>query len=152
GAPHGHIFKVDPDKSDRTEWKEIVPEQQKATLDGWNVVGDRLSIAWLEDVKTKLEIRSLDGTLEKEIKLPAIGAASVVNGNPEEDVGWYTFTSFTYPSEIYEISMKTGTSTLFYKLKVPVDPTKFEVEQDFATSKDGTKVPYFIVRPKDFKK
>jgi prolyl oligopeptidase len=152
GAPHGRIFKIDPNKPDRGEWKEIVPESKTATLDGWNVVGDRLSIAWLEDVKTRLETRDLDGKVQNEIKLPTIGSASVVNGNPEEDVGWYSFTSFTYPSEIYEVSMKTGAQSLFYKLKVPVDPTKLAVEQDFATSKDGTKVPYFIVRPKDFTK
>ena len=152
GAPHYHIFKVDPDKVDRADWKEIVPEPKTATLDGWNIVGDRLSLSYLEDVKTRLEVRDLEGKVVRDIPLPTLGTASVVSGNPDEDTGWYTFTSFTYPTEIYEVSMKSGAQSLFYKLKVPVDPAKFAVEQDFAKSKDGTRVPYFVVRPKDFKK
>lgn len=152
GAPKNHIFKVDPAKPDRADWKEIVPEPQGATLDGWNIVGDRLSLSYLVDVKTRLEVRDLDGKIVRQVALPAIGTASVVDGNPDEDAGWYTFTSFTYPSEIYEVSMKTGAQKLYYKLKIPVDPSRFEVEQDFATSKDRTRVPFFVVRPKDFRK
>jgi prolyl oligopeptidase len=152
GAPHGRIVKIDPDKPERADWKEIVPESKTASLDSWNIVGDKLSLGWLEDVKSRLEVRDLEGKIERDLKLPAIGTAGAVSGNPEEDVGWYSFTSFTFPSEIEEVSMKTGAQTLFYKLKVPVDPTKYTVEQEFATSKDGTKVPYFIVRPNDFKK
>lgn len=149
GAPHGRIFKVDPDKPERAEWKEIVAESKTATLDGWNLVGGMLSLAWLEDVKSRLEVRDLDGKPVRDVKLPAIGTAGAISGNPEEDVGWFSFTSFTYPSEIQEVSMRTGAQSLFYKLKVPVDPTKFAVEQDFATSKDGTRVPYFLVRPNE---
>jgi prolyl oligopeptidase len=69
-------------------------------------------------------------------------------GNPDDDLAYYSFQSFTYPTEIFETSIKTGKTTSWYKLKVPVDADKYESEQRFATSKDGTRVPYFVVHAK----
>lgn len=152
GAPNGRIFKIDPAKPARADWKEIVAERKDATLDGFNIVGDMLSIDYLKDVQSHVELLDLDGKLVREVTLPTVGSGSVVYGNPDEPEGYYTFTSFTHPTEIYEINVKTGATTLHYRLKTPVDPSKFMVEQLFATSKDGTRVPYFVVRAKEFKK
>ncbi|HEX7605041.1 MAG TPA: prolyl oligopeptidase family serine peptidase, partial [Polyangiaceae bacterium] len=152
GAPNGRIFKIDPAKPARTDWKEIVPERKDATLDAFNIVGDMLSLDYLKDVQSHVEVHDLDGKLVRELTLPTVGSGSVIYGNPDEPEGYYTFTSFTHPTEIYETNVKTGVTTLHYRLKTPVDPSKFMVEQLFATSKDGTRVPYFVVRAKDFQK
>lgn len=151
GAPNGRIFKIDPAKPARADWKEIVAERKDATLDAFNIVGDMLSLDYLKDVQSHVELHDLDGKLVRELTLPTVGSGSVVYGNPDEPEGYYTFTSFTHPTEIYETNVKTGVTTLHYRLKTPVDPSKFMVEQLFATSKDGTRVPYFVVRAKDFK-
>lgn len=147
GAPLGHIFRVDPAKPARDAWQEIVPES-KATLEAFSIVGNRLSLEYLEDVKSKLEVRELDGKMVREIPLPAPGTASVVSGHEEDDVGYYSFTSLAHPYEIHEISMRTGKTSLFYRTQLPVDTSKLEVEQRFASSKDGTRVPFFLVKPK----
>ncbi len=151
GAENYHIFKVDPAKPDRKDWVEIVPERKDATLHSFNIVGNHLALSYLKDVVSHLEVHDLDGKLVREVKLPAIGDASVLMGNPGDDDAYYTFESFTYPREIDETSIKTGKTSLYFRMKSPVDPSKFTVEQLFATSKDGTRVPYFVVKPVDFK-
>ena len=152
GAPNGRVFKIDPSKPARADWKEIIAERKDATLDSFNIVGDMLSLDYLKDVQSHVEIHDLDGKLVRELSLPTVGSGSVIYGNPDEPEGYYTFTSFTHPTEIYETNVTTGVTTLHYRLKAPVDPSKFMVEQLFATSKDGTRIPYFVVRAKDFKK
>jgi prolyl oligopeptidase len=69
-------------------------------------------------------------------------------GDPDDDEAYFSFTSFTYPSEIYEYSVRAGTSKLWNRLQVPVDPSLYEVEQVFFASKDGTRVPMFLVHAK----
>ncbi len=152
GAPNHHIMRVDPSKPERAAWTEIIPERKDATVDGVGLVGGKLSIAYLKDVVSHLEIHELDGMLVREVALPTKGATSALYGTPDEDEAYYTFTSFTYPTEIYETSVKTGESKLYFKLSVPVDPSKFGVEQLFAKSKDGTRVPMFVVAPKNLDK
>jgi prolyl oligopeptidase len=150
GAPHGHMFVVSAGKLDRASWKEIVPERSDATLQGFSIVGGALSLAYLKDVVNHLETRRLDGSLVREIALPGLGAASVLAGDKDDDEAYYTFTSFTHPTEIYKTSVKTGVSSLWYREPVPVDSAKYVVEQKFYESKDKTRVPMFIVHAKDW--
>jgi prolyl oligopeptidase len=152
GAPRYRVFRVDPAHPARDQWKEIVPERADATLEAVTLVGHRLSLAYLKDVVSHLELRDEDGKLVREIELPTLGSASVLSGEVDDDVAFYSFNSFTYPTEIFETSVKSGATSTFYKLKVPVDPSRYVVEQLFATSKDGTKVPFFVVHARDLVK
>lgn len=149
GASNGHIFKVDPAHPERDKWQEIVPERKDATLEGMAIVGGKLALSYLKDVTTHLELHELDGKLIRELPLPALGAASNLIGREDDDEAYFTFTSFTYPTEIDAVSVKSGKTDLYYRMKTPVDPSKYALEQRFATSKDGTKVPYFVVKAKD---
>ena len=151
GAPNHHVMRVDPAKPERAAWTEIVAERKDASLDGMNLVGGKLSLAYLVDVVSHLEVHDLDGKLVREIALPTKGASSTLVGNPEDDEAYFSFTSFTYPTEIYETSVKSGDTKLWFKLNVPVDPSKYVVEQAFAKSKDGTRVPFFVVHGKEQK-
>jgi len=152
GASRYRVFRVDPAHPARDQWKEIVPERADATLEAVTVVGHRLSLGYLKDVVSHLELRDEDGKLVREIELPTLGSASVLSGEVDDDVAFYSFNSFTYPTEIFETSVKSGTTSTFYKLKVPVDPARYAVEQLFATSRDGTKVPFFVVHARDLAK
>ncbi len=148
GAPKYRVFKVDPSRPERAAWTEIVPERPDATLEGAGVVGHMLSLVYLREVVTHLELRDEDGKLVRPIELPGLGSSGGLSGDVDDDLAYYSFQSFTYPTEIFETSVKTGKSSTFYRLKVPVDPSKYEVDQKFATSKDGTKVPFFVVSAK----
>ena len=151
GAAKYKMFVVDPKKPERAAWKELVPERADATLHGSSILGGKLVLDYMKDVTTKLEVHDLDGKMVREITLPAIGTAGI-SGREDEDEAYLSFTSLTYPTEIQETSIKTGQVKPWFKLKVPVDPTKYDVEQLFFKSKDGTRVPLFLVHAKDAKK
>ena len=148
GAPKYRVFKVDPGHLERAAWVEIVPERADATLEGSGVVGHALSLVYLKDVVTELELRDEDGKLIRHVELPGLGSSGGLSGDADDDLAYFSFQSFTYPTQIEETSVKTGKTSTFYRLKVPVDPSQISVEQLFATSKDGTRVPFFVIAPK----
>jgi prolyl oligopeptidase len=152
GAPNGRVYRVDPLHPSRDKWELIVPESAGATLQSLTIVGGRLALDYLKDVSSRLEVRELDGKPVREVALPGVGTASNLVGDADRDEAFYSFTSYTYPTEIFRTGVKEGKASSWYRLKVPVDAGKFAVEKQFAQSKDGTKVPLFIVRPKEFKK
>jgi prolyl oligopeptidase len=149
GAPRYRVFRVDPARSERASWVEIVPERADATLEGASVVGHALSLSYLKDVVAELEVRDEDGKAIRSIELPTLGSSGGLSGEVDDDLAYYSFQSFTYPTLIAETSVKTGKTATFYRQKVPVDPSAYVVEQRFATSKDGTRIPFFVVRAKD---
>ncbi|MEI7891525.1 MAG: prolyl oligopeptidase family serine peptidase [Myxococcales bacterium] len=147
GAPRWRIDRVDPKTPER--WTSLVPERPDATLHGSSIVGRHLSLAYLKDVVTELEVRTLDGTFVRQVPLPAAGSASTFVGDPDDNEAYYAFTSYTHATDIQRTQVDTGQTELWYRLKVPVDTSRFSVERRFAVSKDGTRVPYFVVAPKD---
>ena len=152
GAPRSRVFEVDPLRPARKEWKEVVPERKNATLVSASVLGGRLALNYLKDASSLLEVRELDGTLVREVKLPGLGTIGGPAGLPEEDEAYYSFESYTTPREIRAMSMKTGEQELWFRLKVPVDPSPYVVEQVFFPSKDGTRLSMFLVHRKDWKR
>lgn len=152
GAPRGRVFAVDPLRPARKEWKEVVPERADATIASAAVLGGRLALTYLRDASSLLEVRELDGRLVREVKLPGLGTVGGPTGLPDEDEAHFSFESYTTPREIYAISMKTGRLELWAKLKVPVDPSAYEVEQVFFPSKDGTRLSMFLVHKKGMKR
>lgn len=152
GADNYHLYKVDPRHPDRASWKEIVPEDTRAVLEGTTIVGNRLSLVYLRDVKNEIELRSLDGAPVRKVPLPGIGSTSGIFGDPEQDDAYFTFSSFISPPNIYKTSIKKGGTSVWFSLKVPIDPAPYEIEQLWFTSKDGTRVPMFVVHRKDMPK
>jgi prolyl oligopeptidase len=149
GAPAYRILRVDPARPERERWVEIVPERKGAALDGYSIVGNRLGLVYLEDVVARLEVRELDGRPAYEVKLPEPGSVSTLVGEPEGDEAYFTFQSFTRPPEVHELSVPTGRSSVTYQTRVPIDAGAYVTEQVFATSKDGTRVPVFVLRGRD---
>ncbi len=152
GAPKWRIFRVDPKTPQRDKWVEIVKEDPDATLDNFDVYGGRLALTYLHKASSRLELRDLDGTRAKRVELPSIGTVAGPIGDPDDDEAYYAFESFTTPLEIHELSIKTGASKLYSKVKVPVDPSKFKVEQVTYETKDGTPITMFVVGPSDAKR
>jgi prolyl oligopeptidase len=151
-APKYRVFRVDPAHPDRESWKEVVPQRTDATLESVGIVGHQLSLGYLKDVVTHLEVRDEDGKLVREVELPTLGSASGLSGEVDDDVAYYSFQSFTHPTEIFETNVKSGKTSSWYRLNVPVDPSKYQVEQLFSASKDGTRIPFFVVHAKELQR
>ncbi len=152
GAPQGRLFKVDPKKPARKDWKELVAEDKAATLQGFSIVGGHLALSYLKDVKSELRVHALDGKPVRTITLPGVGTATGVGGLEDVDTAYYGFSSFTTPRQVYRTTISTGASELWAKVEVKADLSAFTVEQVRYTSKDGTEVPMFLVHKKDLPK
>ena len=148
-APHYRIFTAKLSDLDRSNWHEIIPESPTVVLQGLAVVGDRLVLDEMEKVISKVEIRNLDGTLVRELELPGLGTVGQISGEPEYDELYFSFVNFTTPTEIFKTSVTNADQTLWAQIKIPVDPSPYVVEQKFFPSKDGTRIPMFIVHRKD---
>ena len=132
----------------RPEFTDIIAERPE-TLDRAQIVGDRLILAYLKDAKSMAEVRSLDGKPVQQIALNAIGTASGFSGEPGDPETFYAFSSFNQPSGIYRFDARTGKSEPFALPKLTFNPDDYAIEQRFYNSKDGTRVPMFVVRRKD---
>jgi prolyl oligopeptidase len=148
-ATRYRLFKVSLANPARARWREIIPESPTRVLQGVAVIGGRLLCDELENVSSRIEIRDLDGALVRPLDQPGIGSVSELAGEPEHPEIYYGFASFTQPPEIFQTSVDDPAQTLWARINIPVDPSPYVVEQKFFSSKDGTKVPMFIVHRRD---
>lgn len=149
-APKSRVIAIDTRKPAPADWKEIVP-QSAETLVAVNLINNQLVLDYLKDAQTQIKIVDLNGKLVREVALPGIGSAGGFAGKRGDTETFYSFTSFTTPATIYRYDMKSGKSTVYRQPKVDFDPNAFETRQQFFTSRDGTKVPMFIVSKKGMK-
>jgi prolyl oligopeptidase len=152
GAPNKRVFKVDPKKPQRANWKELIAEDKDLAIESVSVVGGHLATVGLRKAVSEVKLFALDGKPVRKIELPGLGTASNLIGLEDDDETYYAFSSFTIPQQIYKSSVKTGKSELWAKVEVPIDPTPYTVSQVFYPSKDGTQVSMFLVHRTDVKK
>lgn len=144
GAKNQKIVLIDPLHPEPANWKTVVPEKEE-NISSVSTAGNKMFITYLKDVTSRVYVYSLDGKLEQEVKLPALGTAGGFGGERDDKFVFYTFTSITFPPTIYKYDIATGKSTVFRKPEVKFNPEDYTMEQVFYPSKDGTKVPMFIV-------
>ncbi len=149
GAPRGRIVATNLyARSAEVPETEIVA-QGKDVIDGANLVGGRLLVSYLADVKSEVRRFTLDGKADGTVTLPGIGDVGGFGGDADDSETFYAFTSFATPTTIYRYDVSTGKATPWASPKVAFDPAGYQVDQRFYTSKDGTRVPMFVVRRKD---
>jgi prolyl oligopeptidase len=121
---------------------EIVPESND-TCQSVSLIGETLIVSYLRDARSYVECWSLDGIALGEIILPGIGTSGGFAGTRKAKSVCYAFTGYTAPAVIYHFDVATRASSILREPHVPFDRTAFVTTQHFATSKDGTRVPYF---------
>ena len=150
-APNMRVVLVDPARPEEANWKTVLAEKPEP-LQGISTAGGKLFATYLKDVSTRAYVHALDGTVENEIVLPGIGIAGGFGGRPRDTTVFYTFQSLNTPPTIYQYDIPTKKSAVFRAPKVPgYDPSLYETKQVFYESKDGTKVPMFLVHKKGLK-
>ncbi|KAF0151458.1 MAG: prolyl oligopeptidase [Ignavibacteria bacterium] len=149
-APNNKVVLIDLNKPDKANWTTLIPETNMV-IQRVSHVGGKLIVTQLKDATSVVSVFETNGTYLYDIKLPGIGTVSGFWGKPEDKETFYTFTSFTYPPTIYKYDIKINKSSLFRKSNVKFNPDGFETKQIFYESKDGTKIPLFIVHKKGLK-
>ena len=127
-----------------------VVAEDAAVLDSASIVGDRLVLNYLRDVKAELRLAMLDGKPAGALALPGIGSVAGVVGEPGDAQGHFAFSGFTQPATVYGFDAgDTASAKVWAAPKLTFDPARFETRQVFYPSRDGTKIPMFVVRRKD---
>lgn len=146
-APNGRLVAVDIRDPSKKNWETVIPETE-SVLTGVNFVGNQFVASYLEDASTRVRMYRPDGSFVRSVELPGIGTASGFGGERTDTTTFYSFSSYATPPSIYAYDLITGESTLFKRAGVDFNLDDYVVEQKFYTSKDGTRVPMFITRPK----
>ena len=145
-APRYRIVSVDAEAG-APVLTELVAEA-KGTIEGASIVGGEMIVTYMEDAKNAVRRFALDGSPRGAVALPGIGSVAGFDGDPDDPESFYAFSSFNAPTTVYRYDAATGNSTAFRTPKVAFDPADYVVSQRFYASKDGTKVPMFVVHRK----
>ena len=148
-APRSRLVKIALRQPEPGNWREIVPPQEDA-IEDFAVIGQKVFVHYLHNVTSRIAIFSLDGQPLGEVALPSMGSAGIY-GRWGDDEGILSFSSFTTPYSLFRYSASTGERALWYRDSVTFDSNAFETEQVWYSSKDGTRVPMFLVHRKGLK-
>ncbi|QPH37924.1 prolyl oligopeptidase family serine peptidase [Pedobacter endophyticus] len=149
-APNKQIVLVDPKNIDPKNWQKVIPES-KLALEGIGTGGGFLWASYLKDASTNIVQFDLNGKKIGEVELPAIGTVDAFGGYKDDKEFFYSFSNFTTPGTIYRYDIARAESTLYKKSELKFNTDNYETKQVFYPSKDGTKVPMFIVHKKGIK-
>ena len=147
GAPLQKVVAIDIDDPQLT--RETIIAERETKLENVSFAGGRLITEYLDDAKSEVLVHAMDGTPNREVALPGIGSAGGFGGDAEDSEVFYSFSSFNRPGTIYRYDLDSGTSSVWAQPEVAFDPEDYTVEQQFVTSKDGTRIPMFLVRRAD---
>jgi len=149
-APNNKLILIDLKNPSKENWKTIIPES-KNVIQNVSRIGGKLIVTYLQDASSKVSVFTEDGNYLYDIKLPTLGTVFGFSGKNKDKETFYTFTSFTYPPIIYRYDVQNNKSTLFKKSNIKFNMEDYETKQIFYESKDGTKIPLFIVHKKGLK-
>ena len=147
-APNYKLVCIDPLHPEKENWVTVIPEQSDVLL-SVSTGGGYLFAEYLKDAASRVFQYTYQGHFVREIALPGLGNVSGLGGKKTDPTFFYTYTSFNYPSTIFQYDTVTGTSSLFRRNEARFDPEQFETKQVFFPSADGVQVPMFLTYRKD---
>jgi prolyl oligopeptidase len=147
-APNRRIIAVDLRNPAAAAWKTVVPERKEA-IENVAVIGGRIVVQYLVDVQSRVLLFGLDGVPQGELALPGTGTVGAIGGREDTADIWYSFSSPLRPSTVYVFNPPSKKSEPFEAATPPVDTSQFETTALFATSADGTRVPFFLTARKN---
>jgi prolyl oligopeptidase len=151
-APRYRVFMAEAGDYERDDWKELIP-QTGSVLQGVGVWGGKLFAQYEQNASSQLEIFDLNGNKLRDLALPTIGTVFASDGKWNRDEIFYGFYSFTVAPSVYRYDLQSGSTSLWAKVEAPsIDPAAYEVEQEWYHSKDGTRMPMFVVCKRGLKK
>jgi prolyl oligopeptidase len=146
GAPKYRLMAVDPNNPEKENWEELIPEAEEV-LNSVSVVGGKMFANYMKDAHSLVKVFKMDGQFAYNIDAD-LGTISGFYGKKDDNITFYSLTSFTTPSTIYKYNVAENKSTVYKHSGIDFDPEKYETKQVFYESKDGTKVPMFITHKK----
>jgi prolyl oligopeptidase len=138
------LYAVDPERPTRDNWRELVPAQPGAVLEGVTVTRNHLALSYLESASSRLRLTDLDGASSEEIELPTLGSLFGIGGEEDGDELFYGFSSYVVPPSVYRIDLVSGEQRLWRQVEADVETAGIAVEQVRFASRDGTGITMFL--------
>ncbi|WP_166959697.1 prolyl oligopeptidase family serine peptidase [Yeosuana marina] len=148
-APNKRVVSVNASNPVPEQWVDVIPETENVL--NISTGSNYLFAMYMVDAISKVKQYDLNGTFLREIKLPGLGSAGGFSGKKDDIVIYYSFTNYNTPSSIYSLNPKTGKTKAYWKPSIDFNPSNYESNQVFYTSKDGTKIPMMITHKKGIK-
>ena len=147
-APNGSVLSVDLNTPGPDHWRTVIPEKREMVLRGVSHARGMLVARYIGDAVTSFMRHRMDGTPMGDLPTPGLGSASLATADDRVEA-FMSYSSYNEPRTIYRVDLLSGERSVWERPDVPVDPESVVVSQVFATSKDGTSVPYFLVHGRD---
>ncbi|MGH7866044.1 MAG: S9 family peptidase, partial [Candidatus Dormibacteraceae bacterium] len=154
-APRGRVIAIDPKTPDRAHWKDLGregPDSMDMAGVSVSVVNRQIIVRTMHDAHTKVSVYGEDGRGRGEVSLPGLGVASGFNGEASDRNTFYVYADLATAPTIFQLELASRTSTVFRAPKIDFDLNTLETTQVFYTSKDGTRIPMYLVYKKGLKK
>jgi len=148
GAPRGRVIAVNPARPEAAAWRTVVPQSDFA-ISNANYIGGRVVVEYTRDVHSVVKLFESSGTPAGDVELPGIGTATGFQGHGDKAEAFFSYSDFLSPTRILRLDVARNSVSEYRKPNVPADFAPFITEQVFFNSKDGTRVPMFIIRRKD---
>jgi prolyl oligopeptidase len=148
GAPRGRVIAVDAGKPEPANWRTVVPQGEDPISDA-KYVGGRILVHYTHDAKSQLDLFEPSGTPVGKVKLPGLGTVKNLSGKGDDPEAFFSYSDYQTPTRIIRLDVAANTASDFRVPTVAADFEPFVTEQVFYHSKDGTRVPMFIIRRKD---
>jgi prolyl oligopeptidase len=150
GAPKYRLIAIDLKNPAKENWKVIIPEKADV-LTSISMVGNKIIASYMKDAHNVIQVYDLSGNYLYDVDIPILGTIGGFAGKLTDTTTFYTVTSFTTPATIYKYDVMNNKSEEYNRSAIDFDPSLYEVKQVFYASKDGTKIPMFIVHKKGIK-
>ncbi len=143
-APRGRVVAIDLRRPERSAWREVIP-QGRDVLQAVSFVYDRLVAQSLRDGAARVTVYLKNGEFLRPVALPGLGSVAGFEGRSRDRETFFHWSSFTTPGTLYRHDLETGETRVWHAPRLAFDPEAFATQQVFATSRDGTRVPLFVV-------
>lgn len=143
-APRGKVLAIDLANTDRKRWKVVIP-QGKDALQGAFVAGGKLVAEYLHDATSQVRLFDLSGRPAGQVPLPGLGTVSGLTGMGDQRDLYFHYTSFVHPTSVLRYDVGSGKVAVEFAPKLPIAPAALVQRQVWFRSKDGTRVPMFLV-------
>ncbi len=161
-APRRKIVEVDINSPSQENWTDLIPEDNAMTINNVNFIGDKIVVEYSKDLISIVKIFSKNGRFEREVTLPYIGwlvsrqstaYMTCFLGDENDNEAFFGMQTIFDPGSVFRLDVNTGKVSPVFRANTPFNTDDFETKQIFYTSKDGTKVPMYILYKKSkFKK
>ncbi len=148
GAPNRKIVEIRLRENGENEWIDAVPETDMP-IRNWLVVGNSIYVSYMKEMIHRVFVFDSSGKKLAEMPVRSDETVRIINGSPDGDEVLLEMESFTEPISIFRYSAKTNARTLWAKRSIPFDSKDYSYSQIWFMSKDGTRIPMFLVGRRD---